>query len=303
MSFLPLRLIKDDHAFDFMGIRRYSFAITFFILISSFTLLLTKSLNFGIDFTGGILIEARMDPAPDLAEIREDINSLEIGDVNIQNFGSDKDIMFRIGNQSRDRAEQMTDIETIKTTLKEKFDGDIEYRKIDFVGPQVGKELIWNGFLAMTLSMVAIMIYIWARFEWQFGVGVILALFHDTVASLGFLSITGLDFDLYSIAAILAVIGYSVNDSVVIYDRIRENMRKFKSKPIKDILNLSINETLSRTILTVLTTLLAVLALILFGGDVIFSFSTTVFFGICVGTYSSIYISAPVLTMVNLKHK
>jgi preprotein translocase subunit SecF len=196
----------------------------------------------------------------------------------------------------------MQHIELIKSTLSSKFPYKFEYRKVDFVGPQIGKQLIKSGAMAMILAFLAIMVYIWVRFEWQFGVGVLVALVHDVILSLGFMSMTGYDFNLSSIAAILTVIGYSVNDSVVIYDRIRENLRKYSNKKIVDLINLSINETLSRTTITVFTTLLANLALIIFGGEAIRSFSILVFFGVFAGTYSSIFISAPILTLFNFKN-
>jgi len=195
----------------------------------------------------------------------------------------------------------MENIALIKKALQEKFPYEFDYRKVDFVGPQVGDQMIKSGSMAMVLSFLAIMIYIWIRFEWNFGIGVLIALLHDVVLSLGFMSITEYDFNLSTIAAILTVIGYSVNDSVVIYDRIRENLRKYSKKAFSDIINLSVNETLSRTTITVFTTLLANLALILLGGEAIRSFSMLVFVGIFIGTYSSIFISAPILTLFNSK--
>jgi preprotein translocase subunit SecF len=196
----------------------------------------------------------------------------------------------------------MGNIALIKKALEENFSYTFDYRKVDFVGPQVGQQMIMSGIMAMVLSFIAIMLYIWVRFEWQFGVGVLIALVHDVIISLGFMSVTKYDFNLSTIAAILTIIGYSVNDSVVIYDRIRDNLRKFNRKGIDEIINTSINETLSRTTITVLTTLLANLALILLGGEAIKSFSILVFFGIFVGTCSSIFISAPILTLFNLKN-
>ncbi len=189
----------------------------------------------------------------------------------------------------------------MKEALNKYFDNQIEYTKIEFVGPQVGSALIKDAILAMLFSFIGIMIYIAFRFEWQYGLGIIIALIHDTIFTLGFMSISNLEFDLTSVAAILTVIGYSVNDSVVIYDRIRENIVKYKNMSIADMINLSINETLGRTILTVVTTLISVAALILFGGEKLHSFSVTVFFGIVIGTYSSIYISAPILMHLGIK--
>jgi preprotein translocase subunit SecF len=207
---------------------------------------------------------------------------------------------LRVGGGANEE-QLMKNIETIKEALHKNFKYEIEYRKIDFVGPQVGNQLIQAGVQAMLLAFAAIMMYIWFRFEWQYGVGILIALLHDVIVGLGFMSITNLDFNLSSIAAILTIIGYSVNDSVVIYDRIRENFRKYHKRSVDEVINLSVNETLSRTTLTVLTTLIANLALILFGGEAIRSFSMLVFVGILVGTYSSIYISAPILTLFGLK--
>ncbi|KJV89151.1 protein-export membrane protein SecF [Rickettsia bellii str. RML An4] len=251
--------------------------------------------NFGIDFAGGIVIEVRLDQTPDLPKMRQVLGELGIGEVVLQNFGSERDLSIRFGSSSEDNL--MKNIELIKSTLQNNFPYNFEYRKVDFVGPQVGRQLIEAGTMAMLFSFAAIMIYIWVRFEWYFGLGILIALVHDVILALGFMSITKLDFNLSTIAAVLTIIGYSVNDSVVIYDRIRENLRKYHKKGITEIINLSINETLSRTILTVVTTLLANLALVLFGGEAIRSFSVLVFFGIIAGTYSSIFISAPILTI------
>ena len=245
-------------------------------------------------------MELRINQTPDLAKMRMILNELNIGEIVLQNFGSDKDISIRAGISSEENL--MHNIELIKSALKQNFPYEIEYRKVDFVGPQVGNQMIQSGIMAMLLSFLSIMVYIWIRFEWQFGIGVLAALIHDAVLSLGFLSATKLDFNLSTIAAILTIIGYSVNDTVVIYDRIRENLRKYNKKTIGTIINMSVNETLSRTTITVFTTLLANLALILYGGEAIKSFSILVFFGILIGTYSSIFISAPIITLFNFKN-
>jgi preprotein translocase subunit SecF len=228
------------------------------------------------------------------------LGNLDIGEVVLQNFGTSHDLSIRVGVSSEE--DLMQNIALIKQTLQDKFSYNFDYRKVDFVGPQVGNQMIRSGTMAMILSFLGIMLYIWIRFEWHFGMGVLVALCHDVIISLGFMSITSYDFNLSTIAAILTVIGYSVNDSVVIYDRIRENLRKYSRKEMNEIINLSINETLSRTTITALTTLLANLALILLGGEAIRSFSVLVFFGIFVGTYSSIFISAPLLTLFNFKN-
>ncbi len=300
MKLYPLRLVPDNTNIDFMRWKRFNILLSTFLIIGSFIALLTFKLNLGIDFAGGIVMEARTSEAADLSKMRTLLTELKIGEVSLQNFGSDKDISLKIGGGATEEQLQKN-IDLIKQTIKDNFSFEIEYRKIDFVGPQVGNQLINAGIQATLLAFLAIMVYIWIRFEWQYGIGILIALVHDVIVSMGFMSITQLDFNLPSIAAILTIIGYSVNDSVVIYDRIRENFRKYHKRSVEEIINLSVNETLSRTTLTVLTTLIANLALILFGGEAIRAFSVLIFFGITIGTYSSIYISAPILTYLGLR--
>ncbi|WP_253308227.1 MULTISPECIES: protein translocase subunit SecF [unclassified Rickettsia] len=299
MQLYPLRLLPDKINFDFMNFKKISYTLSIILSLISILWVGIYKFNFGIDFAGGIVIEVRLDQAPDLPKMREVLGNLGIGEVVLQNFGSERDLSIRFGSSSEDNLRK--NIELIKSTLQNNFPYKFEYRKVDFVGPQVGRQLINAGILAMLFSFAAIMVYIWIRFEWYFGLGILVALVHDVILSLGFMSMTGLDFNLSTIAAILTIIGYSVNDSVVIYDRIRENLRKSHKKVITQIINVSINETLSRTILTVVTTLLANLALVIFGGEAIRSFSVLVFFGIIAGTYSSIFISAPILTLFATK--
>ena len=301
MQFYPLRLISDDTKIDFMGLSKYVYIFSTLLILGSFILLFTMKLNFGIDFAGGITIEARTDHATDLSKMRQILTDLEIGEISIQNFGSDKDIVIRVGSGELAEEDLMKNIDEIKKSLASNFNYKIDYRKVDFVGPQVGNQLIISGIKAIILAFIAILIYVWVRFEWQFGIGILLALIHDTIIALGFMSISGLDFNLASIAALLTIIGYSVNDSVVIYDRIRENIRKYRKQSIDYIVNLSVNETLSRTTLTVLTTLLTNFALIMWGGEAIRSFSILMFFGIIVGTYSSIYVSSPLLKILDIE--
>lgn len=300
MQLFPLKIFPSNTNFDFMRVKNLNYALSIFLFILSVVWVGIYKFNFGIDFAGGISMELRINQTPDLAKMRMVLNELNIGEIVLQNFGSDKDISIRAGISSEENL--MHNIELIKSTLKQNFPYEIEYRKVDFVGPQVGNQMIQSGIMAMLLSFLSIMVYIWIRFEWQFGIGVLAALIHDAVLSLGFLSVTKLDFNLSTIAAILTIIGYSVNDTVVIYDRIRENLRKYNKKAIGTIINMSVNETLSRTTITVFTTLLANLALILYGGEAIKSFSVLVFFGILIGTYSSIFISAPIITLFNFKN-
>lgn len=301
MRWFPLRLIPDATSIRFMERRWVGFTLSIALIIVSFASIWVNGLNFGIDFTGGILIEARFEKEPDLAVLRSSLTDNLKRDVSLQQFGSPLDVMIRVGVEEHEEANQGEMVKGIKALIAKEFPEKIDYRKIDFVGPQVGAELIRGGWIAITMAFVAIILYLWVRFEWQYGLGAILSLIHDAIVTVGFLSFTGLEFNLTSIAAVLTVIGYSVNDSVVIFDRIRENLRKFKSKNFDGLLNQSINETLSRTLLTVLTTLLATGALIVFGGEVIRSFSIAVTFGIIIGTYSSIYVSVPILIYFNVK--
>jgi preprotein translocase SecF subunit len=276
---------------DFMKVHKFALILSVVCMVGSIALVFVKGLNFGIDFAGGILIEARLQESAelDIAKVRELVGS-QIKDVQIQNVDQ-KDLMIRVAKTDE---EQSAVVKKIQEILNKNFSA-VEYRKVDYVGPQVGSELIWKGFMALLMSFVFIMIYIWVRFDWQFGLGGIFALLHDAILTLGFYAITGLEFNLTSIAAILTIIGYSINDSVVIYDRIRENMRRFKKMDFSDLINSSANSTLSRTILTAGVTLFSLVALIIYGGEALYSFSTATFFGIAVGTYSSIYISAPIL--------
>lgn len=273
-----------------MKVHKFALFMSIFCIIASIALVFVKGLNFGIDFAGGILIESRIDDdSATINKVRE-LLSAEIKDVQIQNIDQ-KDLLIRVAKTDE---EQSIVVKQIQEILSKNF-SNIEYRKIDYVGPQVGSELIKKGFMALFMSCVFIMIYIWIRFDWQFGIGGIFALVHDMALTLGFFCVSGLEFNLTSIAAILTVIGYSINDSVVIYDRIRENLRRYKKMDLSELINSSTNSTLSRTILTSGVTLISLLALILFGGEALKSFSIATFFGIIIGTYSSIYISAPIL--------
>lgn len=296
--YFPFRIISDQTKIDFMGIRYFNMGISVLLLITSIILLSMNGLNFGIDFRGGTVIEAKLTKEAEFTPLYNMLHSLNLGEVHLQNIDT-TNILVKLGNTTNNAQEQ--NIVILKEALNKYFDNQIEYTKIEFVGPQVGSALIKDAILAMLFSFIGIMIYIAFRFEWQYGLGIIIALTHDTIFTLGFMSISNLEFDLTSVAAILTVIGYSVNDSVVIYDRIRENIVKYKNMSIADMINLSINETLGRTILTVVTTLISVAALILFGGEKLHSFSVTVFFGIVIGTYSSIYISAPILMHLGIK--
>lgn len=292
------RSVLSNTKIDFMKVHKLALWASVICMVASLILVFTRGLNLGIDFSGGILIEARMQSEVNVSEVRE-LLSKEAKDVQIQNIDN-QDILIRVSKS--ETIEQSVLVKKIQAVLNQNY-SNIEYRKVDFVGPQVGVELIQKGFMALFMSFAFIMIYIWIRFDWQFGLGGIFALIHDAIVTVGFFSITQLEFNLTSVAAILTIIGYSINDSVVIYDRVRENLRKHKNMDLSNLINLSTNSTLSRTVLTAGTTLTSLLALIFFGGEVLKSFSVATFFGIVLGTYSSIYISAPILIYLNPKRE
>lgn len=296
---MALQLFRTTPEFKFMEKRWLGFVFSIIATIASLGIVATKGLNLGIDFTGGILMEIQTNQPADLATMRTVLNTDQFGEVSLQHSGSERDVMIRI--QVAEEDNQAETVEQVKALLAQHITDQITFRKTDYVGPTIGQELIRDGIMATLLAFAAIMVYVWFRFEWQYGVGAILALLHDSIMVLGFFAVTQFDFGLTAIAAILTIIGYSINDSVVIYDRIRENLRRFRKKEMPEILNVSINETLSRTVLTAATTLLASLALYIFGGSVIHAFSGAMVFGIIIGTYSSIYISAPALLYFNLR--
>lgn len=274
-------------------IKYHKLAIVFsaLLLLMSFFSLSTKFLNLGIDFTGGILLEVRFDKKIEVSKLRSIISNKGIKKFNIQSF-DEKDVMIRIPkDENIDQAKLTVEIKKI---LNSKFP-NIEYRKIDFVGPKIGSELIKSAILALLLSCFFVLIYIWYRFDLEFGIWAIIALIHDVVITIGFISVTSLEFNSTSIAALLTVIGYSINDSVVIFDRVRENLQRYKKMPISQVINISLNSTFRRTIITSGTTLVALLALILFGGEILKTFSISLFFGILIGTYSSICVSSSLL--------
>lgn len=296
---------KTKTNIDFIAHKKLAYGVSLLLIALSLYSIFTKGLNFGVDFTGGIVIEVRSGNPIDIAKLREHLKeetkSLKINEVTLQNIGDDKNVIIRISNpENSDKDSRVKLIKDIKNIVKSDVK-DANFRKVDYVGPQIGGELIKNGVKALLLAFTGMMLYIWFRFEWQFGIGAILALIHDVILTFGIYSFFELEFNVTSIAAILTIIGYSINDSVVIYDRIRENLRKFKKKPLAEILNISINSTLSRTILTAGTTLVALAALIIAGGPAILGLSIAVFAGVVIGTYSSIYIASPVLQLINLK--
>ena len=298
-----LRLVPDETTINFIGLRYVAFVLSLAIVAGSFFLMFDRGLNLGIDFTGGTMIEIRVPTqSPDLGDLRTRLNGLDLGAVSIQEFGQPDDLLIRMGEQEGGPEAQKSAIEKVRTTLSEAFpDGEVDYRRVEFVGPQVGEELKKQGFFAVLFSLGGILIYIWFRFEWQFGVAAVIALVHDVIATIGLFALTQMQFDLSTLAAILMIAGYSINDTVVIFDRIRDNLQKFKKMPLGELCNLSLNQTLSRTIITGLTTLLALLALWYFGGEVIQGFVNALIFGIVIGTYSSVFVAAPVLLFMNVR--
>ena len=284
----------------FIKSRGIAFVFSAILINASITLLATKGLNFGTDFTGGILMDIKSNVSVDLSKIRSNLNNLNIGEVNIQTFGTENDLLINIQKPANN--DSQTTIKTVQDSLNETLGAkNLEYRRVEFVGPTVGKELIRAGILAVVLSMGAMLIYIWIRFEWQFGLSAIIALSHDIIATLGLFAITRMEFNLTTVAAILTIAGYSINDTVVVFDRIRENLRKYHKMPLPELLNNSINEMLRRTILTSFTTLIALFSLYIFGGQVIKGFVTALIFGVVIGTYSSIFIASSLLIYMKLK--
>ena len=302
MQLFPLRLIPTETTLDFIGKKKAAWCFSLLLLLTSVFLLTTKGLNFGIDFTGGIVIESRFAETPDIATLRTLLSEQTDGEIQIQEFGNTHDVLIRMQGEGLGNEQASHAADVIKQTLLSHYP-DLEIRKVDLVGPQVGKELIRAGAMALCFSVIAILLYVWLRFEWQYGIGAVTALLHDAMITLGFFSLTGLEFNLTSIAAILTIIGYSINDTVVIYDRMRENIRYDRTLALPLLINKSINETLSRTLLTVITTMIALSALVLFGGSELQSFSLSVLFGITIGTYSSIYIAASVIEAIRPKTK
>ena len=269
------------------------------LVVISLLFLVFKGLNFGIDFKGGTLIELRSnDSKINVSSLRDNLNQMNLGDVSVKNFGNEKDFLIKFENNNNKNV-----IEEIKTNLDNSFGNNFSFRRVENVGPKVSAELLKSGVIAISVALVLMLIYIWIRFEWQFSLGAILALFHDVIVTLGLFSLLGLEINLSIIAAVLTIVGYSMNDTVVIFDRVRENLRKYSDIKIYELTNISINETLSRTIITSLTTLLALLSIFFFGGEILKGFSLAMIFGVVFGTYSSIYIANTVLVRLKVSQK
>lgn len=297
-----IQLIPENTKIDFFGHRFYGLLASFIIIGGTILCLATKGLNFGIDFTGGTLIEIAVEGTPDVSALRHDLNELGLGEVSIQEFGSPQNLLVRMPQQEGGPEAQQAAIESVHRVIDTKFgEGKVDFRRTEFVGPQVGGELKKTAMWAIIFSIIGIMGYVWFRFEWQYGVGAIVALVHDVVGTVGLFSLTQMQFDLATLAAVLLVAGYSINDTVIIFDRVRENLRKYKKATVGDMINLSINQTLNRTAMTTLTTMLALLALYLFGGEVIRSFVAALFFGIAIGVHSSYFIACPPLHYLKVR--
>ncbi len=293
----PLRLVPAGLRVPFMRYHKAAAALSAVLFLASGVLLATTGLNFGIDFRGGTLIEIETPTAPDLGRLRSELNGLGVGDISLQEFGASNDILIRVPLLEGDEAVQQAAVHTVQDALSALFP-EIDYRRIEFVGPQVSGELISKGAQAVLVAILLMMIYIWFRFEWQFGIGAVLALVHDVGLTIGMFCLFQIDFDLPVVAALLTIVGYSMNDTVVVYDRIRENLRKFKQESMLQIVDRSLSDTLSRTVVTSATTLLALAALHVFGGEVIAPFVTAMIWGVLVGTYSSLFVAAPLLLYV-----
>jgi preprotein translocase subunit SecF len=288
-----LRIVPDDTKFDFMRFRRISFPISAALSIIAILLYFFHGLNFGIDFVGGTLIEVQSKTGPaDLAKMRTTLGGLGLGDVQLQQFGAPENVLIRIAQQPGGEEAQQAAKQKVRAALG----SDVDVRREEVVGPRVSTELLAKSTIGLGLAIFAILIYLWFRFEWQFALGAMIANVHDLVLTLGYMSLTQIDFDLASIAALLTILGYSLNDTVVIYDRIREMLRRYKRMSTPELLNISVNSTLSRSIITHVTVTLSLLALLFFGGHAIHSFVATMIFGVVlVGTYTSVFIAAPIL--------
>jgi preprotein translocase SecF subunit len=293
-----LRLIPDNTTIPFMAARRVTIPIALLLVLASIVGYLVLGFNFGIDFTGGLLMEVhRTNGAADLSKVRSDMEALKLGDAQVQGIGQPSDVLIRLGEQPGGEKAQQAAVEKVRAQLG----ADFEFRRVEVVGPAVSSDLKFHAVIAVLVSLLLILGYLWFRFEWQFAVGAVLTTVHDVLLTLGFMAYFRVSFDLPILAAILTIVGYSLNDTVVIYDRVREMMRKYKKMPIAELIDRSINETLSRTVVTAITVFIASASLLAFGGDALRGFSFILVIGVVIGTYSSIVVSAPLLIFLNLR--
>lgn len=313
MALALVRLIPTDTKIPFLKVRLAAFLVSVALMLGSLTAFFTLGLNFGIDFRGGTAIEVKTEGPADLGNLRTVLEGLELGDVQVQGFGAEDEALVRVGQVPAERVNELegytveNDAEAqqavrqyVSDTLEREFPG-ITFQKIESLSPQVSGELVVAGATSIGVALFLMLIYIWFRFEWQFSVGAVLALIHDVIATIGFFAVTQLEFNLSTIAAILTIVGYSMNDTVIVYDRIREDFRKFKTRPTEDVLNGAINATLSRTILTSGTTMIAIVAMAVIGGPALQGFALALIWGVGIGTYSSIFVAAPLLTLTGVK--
>jgi preprotein translocase SecF subunit len=294
-----LKLVPSTPDFKFVRYNRRAFVFSSVLIIGSLLAFLMQGLNFGIDFKGGILVEISSSAPVDIAGLRGRMQTLDLGEVQIQQFGTPTDVLIRVA-EADDAVSTERDLSAVDA-MRQDLEGEFEIRRVEIVGPQVSRELIQTGLLAVVAAISSMLIYIWFRFEWQFSVGAVMALVHDVILTIGVFSLLQLDFNLSILAAILTIVGYSMNDTVVVYDRVRENLRKYKKMDISELLDIAINQTLSRTVMTSVTTLLALIALYTLGGEVIRGFTFAMIWGVLVGTYSSIFIAAPLLIRLGVK--
>ena len=298
MFMKPIKIVKLDTSINFLSKTKLFVSLSLIFIIASIFLLFSRGLNFGIDFNGGTLIEVqKISGNADVSEMRVRLGQLDLGNIQLQEFGKKTDLLIRVEQLSDEEGAQ----QAIIAKISEVVEVDYEIRRIEVVGPKVSAELIKKGIIAVISAVISVLIYIWFRFEWQFGIGAICALVHDIIITIGVFSLLQLEFNLSIIAALLTIVGYSLNDTVVIYDRIREELRKYKKMPIMELINQALNLTLSRTLMTSITTLLALFSLYLFGGEVIKGFTFAMIWGVLIGTYSSIFIASPILIGLNIK--
>lgn len=294
MKFKPIRFIPDDTNIPFMRLSRFGFFVSGLLCFAALLLFVLVGLNVGVDFKGGTVITIRTEQAAKLDHLRTTLDSLGLGSIELQEFGSPNDVLIRVGTQEGGDAAQQVAVEKVKAALGP----GVDYRSVDVVGPKVSGELAEQGIIAVVTAILGILIYVWVRFEWQFAIGAVVSLLHDVLLTIGLFCLLRIEFNLQIIAAILTIVGYSLNDTVVVFDRIREFLRKYKSMLLADLIDHSMNSVLPRTILTSVTTMLALVALYIFGGEVLRGFTFTMIWGVVVGTYSSIFIASPVLILL-----
>jgi len=294
-----IKLLPENPNLNFLGRRQLFFVFSALLVVVSIGLFSIKGMTYGIDFTGGIMIEVKTDKPGQIGSMRDTLKGLNLGSVELQEFGASNDILIRLQAQDGGEKAQANAVAKVKQALG----AGMEYRRTESVGPKVSDELFRSGLYAVGSAIIAILFYIWVRFEWQFGLAAVIALTHDVISTIGIFSLLGLEFNLSTVAAVLTIAGYSINDTVVVFDRVRENLRKFKTKPMAELLNQSANETLSRTIMTSLTTLMALLALYFLGGEIIRDFAFAMIWGVLVGTYSSVCLAVPLLLRLGVHRR